>query len=194
MRIVGWAPDSSAFYFYYSWAYDGWYTLFNGSNLQMFNVETGELTHLVYGCCMAFSFLPDMSKIAYTSAGQIGVYDIATDQERSVDIRSDNVDQAGYIHWSPSGNAIVFTVLKDDLGNSQAIYVDVKSMKQKVLIEAFIEDFGFYGWTETESPQYGKINPETKVVEVIVIDPGTGIITTIGTRTPTPTPTPTPRP
>jgi WD40 repeat protein len=115
MRIIDWAPDGSALYFYYSWAYDGGYTLFDGHDLQMLDIETGKLRGLLTDGIISFAFTPDMSKFAYTVRGRIGIYDIATGDDRNVAIRSDGIEQSGNIHWSPSSDGLVFTVLLDDV-------------------------------------------------------------------------------
>lgn len=189
MRISGWAPDGSAVYFYYSFAYDGWYTIFDGSDLQALDVKDGTLKAIVAGACIAFSFSPDMGGIAYTRGGRVGIYDIATGDDRSVGIPSESIDQAGRIHWSPSGDGLVFTVLVDDRANAREIYVDAQSMKQKVLLEAFIEDYDFDGWTQTESARYLRVNREsggTGSREVVVIDTKTTTLLVVGTPTPEP--------
>ena len=191
MTIVGWSPDSSTLYFYYSFGYDGWYTLFNGSNLQALDLPTGKLKSLVSGCCVAFSFLPDMSTFVYTSAGRVGVYDIATGSDRWANIRSAKIDQAGQIHWSPGGTGAVFTVLMDEQTNAREIYLDVKSMMQTVLFEDFLENYWLDGWTESGNPRYVKLNLASDgagSLEVIVVDIKTAASLVVGTVTPTPKP------
>ena len=189
MTIFGWAPDSSGLYFYYAWQSDGWYTLFQGHDLQYLDVKTGELRDILDGCCIAFAFLSDMSQVFYTRGDQVGIYNIADDEDRHVKIRSDPIQQAGYIHVTPDENGMVFTVLMDADANAREIYLDLATMKQTILLEGFIEDFSFDGWTQTENPRYLRVISRTNTrwsYEVIEIDKRTADIAIIGTPTPRP--------
>lgn len=190
MEIVGWSPDSTVLYFYYSWAYDGGYTLFDGHDLQMLEIDTGELRELLTDGIISFSFTPDMSSFAYTNRGRIGIYDIATGDSRSVVIRSDKIAQSGHIHWSPSGEGLVFTILVDEGGTAREIYMDVESMGQKVLFDdIWIESYYFDDWTQIDGLRYiksdfenGKFGPD----EVVVVDIHTTELLIQGTPTPRP--------
>lgn len=181
LRIYGWTPDSSVLYFYYGWGYDGWYTLFDGNDLQSLDVKTGVIKDLVSGGCIAFAFSPDMSEIAYTRGGRVGIRNLATDSERSVAFQSTSYTQAGRIFWSPSGSKIMFHILLNDEADAQAIYLDAKTMKQKVMLEYFIEDYTFDDWTQDEKPRYMKDRQS-----IVIVDDKTTIVSVVGTITPIP--------
>jgi hypothetical protein len=190
MRIIGWAPDSSTLYFYYSWAYDGGYTVFDGHWLQSLDIETGVTNYLITKGIIAFSFNSDMSKIGYTSAGRIGIYDIASGDDRNVPIRSDSIEQSGQIHWSPSSDGLVFTVLLDDGFFSREIYMDARSMSQTVIFETCFECYSFDDWTQNEGLRYvAKLDFEDQMFgpqDVVIIDTDTFDFLVLGTPTPRP--------
>ncbi len=181
LSLSQWAADSTVLYFYYSWAYDGWWTIFDGSDLQSIDIKTGKVTTVISGGCIAFAFSPDRSQLAYTRSKRITVRDLTTGSERIAEIESEAIQQAGQIRWSPSGKALVFHVLADDLGNALMIYLDAETMKQRKLLNYFTEDYPFDGWTETENPRYRK--PDHTI---IVVDIRTGVESMIGTATPRP--------
>ena len=188
MMIYGWAPDSSGLYFYYAWGNDGWYNLFQGRDLQSLDMKTGDLSDIVNGCCIAFAFLSDMNKVVYTRGDQVGVFDIAANDDRRVKIRSDSIQQAGYIHVAPDENGLVFTVLLDMDGNARVIYLDFATMKQTIIFDEFIENFDFDGWTQAENPRYKVYRGTTGrgSYEIIEIDKKTADILNVGPPTPGP--------
>lgn len=180
MTIYGWAKDSSKVYFYYSFGYDGWYTLFNGSNLQSLDAYTGEVKDIISGGCIAFAFSSEMDKVAYTAGGKIGVLDLITGKDNSVDILSQSYEQAGWVYISPSSEKVIFHTLWEYDGT--AIFLDTKTMEQKVIIEKFfIESLQFDGWTTDENPRYLELGKN-----VFIVDLETLSQTSIGTPTPRP--------
>ena len=177
LALYGWSKDSSKVYFYYSFAYDGWYTLFNGSNLQSLDVSTGEVQEVISGCCIAFAFSSEMDKIAYTASGKVGVLDLGNGTDNSVDILPHPYEQAGWIYISPSGERVIFHTLFEYDGT--AVFLDTKTMEQKVIIDKFfIESLQFDGWTTDENPRYLELGKD-----VFTIDLRTQAQTIVGTPT-----------
>lgn len=177
LRIYGWSKDSSKVYFYYSFAYDGWYTLFNGSNLQSLDAYTGDVKDVIAGCCIAFAFSPDMDEVAYTANGEVGILDLTTGVDKSVSILPDRYEQSGWIHISPSGEKVVFHTLYEYDGT--AVLLDTRTMQQSVIIDKFfIESLQFDGWTVDEDPRYMEFGKD-----VFILDLQTTSRITIGTPT-----------
>ena len=172
MRIAGWSSDSTKLFFYYSWAYDGWYTLFDGSNLQYIDVTTGEINEFVPGI-VAFDFSPDNSKIAYLSCCEVVIRDLVTEEESIGDILMIEHSQAGWVHISPSGEKVVYHLLVDDY-NGTAILFDTAELQQILLVENhWIETIFFEGWDENDNPIIGfdgcvnVYNPESRSMRPI---------------------------
>ncbi len=179
MTIYRWSPDSSKVYFYYLYSYAVWYTIFKGSDLQLLDAYTGEIKDVVSGCCVDFVFSSDMNKIAYTSGDKVGILDLVTGTDKSVDILSHNFEQSGRIFFSPSGDKVIFHTLSNFNGTS--IFLDIRTMKQKIIMDDYlIVDYDFDGWTLDENPRYRKGK------DVFVIDLDTLSQTVIGTVTPQP--------
>lgn len=178
LRIYHWAADSSALYFYYSFGYDGFWTLFDGCDLQALDVTTGKVASLAGGC-VAFAFSPDMRQLAYVDGSQVTLGDMATRTRITTTVQNKGL-QAGPIFWSPSGKRLVFYVLVDDGGNAQMVYLNVETLKQKVLLDYFVEIPPFESWTENEAVRY-KLNGL-----IVVVDPETGVEAILGTATPQP--------
>jgi len=180
LAIAGWSSDSSKLYFFYSFSYDGWYTLFNGSYLQSLDVNTGEIKDVVSGCCIAFAFTPDMKKVAYTANRKVGILDLVTGTDKSVPILSRGFEQAGWIFISPSEKKVIFHTLMEYDGT--AIYLDILTMKQKIYLDKyFIEDYTFDGWTPEEYLRYQKSGRN-----IVVINPNDRTEQVLGTVTPWP--------
>jgi len=179
MMILQWSPDSTEVYFYYPYSNNLWYTIFNGSDLQSLNVNTGEVKDIVAGCCVDFDFSPDMKKVAYTSENKAGILDLVTGQDKRVDILPHAFEQSGRIFISPSKEKVVFQTLSYFTGTS--IFLDATTMDQKIIMSDYlISDYEFDGWSSDEKPRYRKGD------EVITIDLDTLSQTTIGTVTPQP--------
>jgi len=180
LALYGWSTDSSKVYFYYSFAYDGWYTLFNGSDLQSLDAYTGEVKDVISGCCIAFAFTPEMDKIAYTASGRVGVLDLITGADNSISILPHSREQVGWVYISPSGEKVMFHTLLEYDGT--AIFLDTKTMKQKIIMDKyFIESMQFDGWTIDENPRYLELGKDVFVIDLITLSR-----TVIGTPTPQP--------
>ena len=179
MDIYRWAPDSSKVYFYYPYWYETWYTIFKGSHLQSLDPYTGEIKDVITGCCIDFDFSQDMGKVAYTTEDKVGILDLETDIDRNTSILPHKFGQSGRVFLSPSGERMIFHTLEQFVGT--AIYLNVKTMEQKVIMKDYIiMDYEFDGWTSEENPRYRKGN------EILVIDLDTLEKTIIGTATPQP--------
>jgi hypothetical protein len=151
MIIAGWSSDSTKLFFYYSWAYDGWITLFDGSNLQYYDVPTGEIREFVPGI-VTFDFTPDKSKIAYLSCCEIIISNLESGEKYSEEIPEIEHNQAGWVHISPSGRKVVYHLLVEEYSGT-AILFDSQDLKQIILVEnEFIETIIFEGWDDNENP------------------------------------------
>jgi len=188
LQLFKWSKDSSLLYFYYHFAYDGFDTLWNGSDLQAINVSSGDIKRLLPGeGLMAFAFSPEEGSIAYTrmqdEPRRLIIRSLADGKELSspIEMDTENFTQAGWISWSPRGDKILFHTENQEV--IQAILLDVSSMKQTVLFEypSWEEVIAFNGWSEN-GVDFLRIPGD----EVIRIDLTTGISTTIGTATPEP--------
>jgi hypothetical protein len=195
LSIYKWAEDSSALYFYYAFSFDGAPTLSNGYNLQKFNIRTGKIQNIISGQKqLAFAISPDGNDLAYIRQqgrpDRIIIRDLSTGKERTATIPASSSDifQAGWIAWSPDGMGVLFQTWGNDNINDkmQAIYLNVDTMKLKILLDFWSDTNLFDGWSDAGSPRF-LTYPNMEVV-TINIDPGA--ITIIGTQTPTPALTP----
>jgi hypothetical protein len=165
MRIAGWSSDSKKLFFYYSWAYDGWITLFDGSNLQYYDVPTGEIKELVPGI-VSFDFSPDRSHIAYLSCCEVIVKNLVSGEEIIKGIPDIEHSQAGWIYISPSGEKVVYHLLGDEY-NGTAILFDTQNSNQIILLEnEFIETIMFEGWDDNENPKIKYVDSDGKMITI----------------------------
>ncbi len=191
MRIIGWSPDSSTVFFFYPWGYDGGGVyIFNGARLQALKVKDHIFEEIAPGNRISFSISPDGTKIAYTSDDRVGIYDIASAVNKSVQIKIDRISHAGNIFWSPENTGFVYTVMKDDYAeNTRELYLDEKTMEQVVLMDdVFIEGYRFVDWDKVGNPRYRVYNPDMDSGEIVAIDKRSAKSQVIGTPTPTPLP------
>lgn len=186
LSIYKWANDSSGLFFYYAFSYDGYHTLWDGFNLQKVNVKTGAIEKVFPGKELsAFAFSPDESSIAYAQYQDIPpklvIRNLSTKGEKhiNIDLTSENLIQVGWISWSPSGDKVIYHVENNE--QVWAYYLDVETMEQKELLQFWLEEYWFDGWTADEKPRYLDIDQN-----VVIIDVETNEITVIGTATPKP--------
>jgi len=173
MRIAGWSSDSKKLFFYYGWAYDGWYTLFDGSNLQYVDITNMEIHEFVPGI-VAFDFSPDNSKVAYLSCCDVVIEDLVTGEQKTRNIPDIEYSQAGWVHISPSGGKVVYHLLEVDGDKGTAILFDTSELEQIIVVEDhFIETIFFRGWDERDNPIIGfdgglnVYDPENNVMRLI---------------------------
>lgn len=181
LKIYGWSLNSDKVYFYYSFSYDGWYTLFDGSDLQSIDVQTGKIEKLIADCCFAFDFSFDMSHIAYTINYEVGILELVNGTNIKTNILPGNYEQTGWIHYSPSGDMIIFHTL-DEKGMVKSILLNVHDMSQRIILEFVIESIFSAGWSETENPRYWQVDNNS----VFEVDKQTLEQVLIGTATPYP--------
>ena len=186
LSLYKWSSDSSSLYFYNAFSFDGYYTLWDGLDLQLIRIATGKAERVLPGKgLMAFAFSPGEQYVAYTrdqdQPRRLIVRNLTNDSESmaKIDLKSDNYTQAGWISSSPNGDKILFHTENQE--RIQAILLDVDSMKQQLLLEFWGEEYWFSGWSEN-----GVMYLHSPDNEVINIDVTTGITTTIGTATPVP--------
>ncbi|MBN8656881.1 MAG: hypothetical protein J0M11_14180 [Anaerolineae bacterium] len=181
LKIYGWSLNSDKVYFYYSFSYDGWYTLFDGSDLQSINVQTGKVEKIIADCCFAFDFSSNMTHVAYTLNYEVGILDLINGTNKKTNILPGNYEQTGWIHYSPSGDMIIFHTL-DETGMVKSILLNVHDMSQKIILEFVIESIFSAGWSETENPRYWQVDNNS----VFEVDKQTLEQVLIGTATPYP--------
>jgi hypothetical protein len=191
LSILQWSGDSDYLYFCYVLLPDGgsmqvWWT---GSDLQSLNIASGEITpQLSTHDFAAFEVSPNGLELAYAqnidSPTVIYIRDLVAGKDRSVQILNGGIeyDAVGDLHWSPDGNGIVFQT-QDANYNIQTIYLDVRTMRQKLIKEYTVYGYNFQGWTEQGKLEF-KVVQENSYIEQI--DMATGETSVIGTVTPTP--------
>lgn len=203
-ELYQWAFDSSKFYYYLPFRYDGGILpLWSGRDLRSIDISNGEIK-IIYSMDYLGSFSISQSAplIAYYLSGiepeQIYIRDLETGDERTVPIEpvvDPHYDEVGWIYWSPNNDALVFHTLSEDL--VQTHYLNLETMAPKVVFEFPIEVYWFDSWTEegniryfittatyAEDPWY-----EYAITEVNI---QTGEITELGKATPQPSSTITP--
>ncbi len=120
-----------------------------------------------------------MSLIAYTSETRVGIKDLASGTDKSVEILPHTFNQSGRIHISPSGEKVIFHTLDGDLG--RILYLDAISMEQETILQDYlIQEVEFDGWAEDENPRFKKGD------KILIIDLDTLEQTIVGTATPQP--------
>lgn len=190
LSIYRWAPDSSALYFYYSFSYDGFYTLWDGHDLQRIDIRTGEIEGLIdWEPLVSFSLSPDGTRLAYLRAGdqrpRILIRELTSGEEREAAFSLEALPgaQAGWIEWSPDGNELVFSIIHPD-EQMQLMHLRLPTMSMKPLLEYWYLSYTFDEWTEENGLRY--IYGPVTVREVVQIDTQTGGVITVGTVTPKP--------
>ena len=181
LKIYGWSLNSEKVYFYYSFSYDGWYTLFDGSDLQLIDVHTGEIEKVIADCCFAFDFSPDMTHVAYTLNNEVGILDLINGSKEKTNILPGNYEQTGWIHYSPSEDMVIFHTL-DKTGIVKSILLNVYDMSQKIILEFVIESIFPSGWSKTGNPRYWQMDNNS----VFEVDKQSLEQVLIGTATPYP--------
>jgi dipeptidyl aminopeptidase/acylaminoacyl peptidase len=194
LNIFQWSNDSSQLYFYYVWSPDGgdrafWWT---GYDLQKFDIKTGEIQQILPGKgFMSFSISPDGKQIAYTrrmdQPSVIYVRDLSTGVEKTayVIFRSKNYVRVGDIRWSPTNKELAFQTETDEL-IVQTIYLNLLTMKQRVIREYFFDKADFHGWTSDGKLEFKQYNKGLGNYEIVHIDVDNGELMVIGTPTPKP--------
>lgn len=187
LRVYQWAQDGKHLYFYYTFSYDGAHTLWNGFDLQVMNVETGNIQQVIDSDeLVAFQFSRNERYLAYTRANdsprKLFVRDMQTGTERSVTAHpdSENYVQAGWIVWSADSKEIVYQTWEDEW--IQVYHVDIATMQTKMVFEYWVESYWFNGWS-ADGVSLEFMSYEEEIV-AIQIDSGEQIM--VGTVTPTP--------
>jgi Tol biopolymer transport system component len=138
---------------------------------------------------MSFSISPDGTKIAYTKQHDqpsvIYIRDLSTGVQKTAYVlnRSINYFIVGDIRWSPTGNRIAFQT-QDSNYTVQTIYLNLLTMKQRVIQEYKVYSFDFQGWADDgklEFKEFGKTD-----VQIIQIDVSNDKLVVVGTPTPSP--------
>ncbi|SRR5581483_2736052 len=186
LSIYGWSSDSQYLYFYYIFGPDGGDMAFwwDGYNLQRINVITGNIQRVIEAeGFVAFAFSPDETQIAYTREQDdpsiIYVRDLASGKEKTAYVIFDSKHYArvGDIYWSPTGDEIAFQTETSDQV-VQTIYLNLSTMKQKVIREYRIFTLWFQGWSNDGKLEFFENG------NVIHVDPQSNMTIMVGTPTP----------
>jgi hypothetical protein len=190
--IYGWANDSSTLYFYYHQAEDGggWAFWWDGTDLQKIKIANGEIQRVLPGeGLMSFALSPDGVKIAYTrvqdTPGILYIRNLTHNTDTKVIVQPEQeYTRVGDIHWSPSGKALVFQTeaAQKDLAQVQVIYLDVITLKQKVIKLYDLESMWFEGWEGDRTLRFSGLAGES----IFLIDVITDKTIILGTATPSP--------
>ena len=95
---------------------------------------------------------------------------------------SKNYVRVGDIYWSPSGQGIAFQTESDDY-MVQTIYLNLTTMKQKVIREYELYTLFFQGWSDDGELEFLDYEHGDKIVHV---NPENDETIIIGTSTPRP--------
>ncbi len=110
---VRWSADSQTFFFTQAVWGDGCVVFpVNGSTLEKVDSVTGKVTELFEGWAFTIALSPDETQLAYIAEGhyELVFRDLASAQERRVDLDPGWDFQAGYLYWSPDGNNLALTL------------------------------------------------------------------------------------
>lgn len=193
LKIHEWSKDSTYLYFFYEFFLDGGEKAFwwDGFDLQRINVQSGKIEPVILGQpkgFAAFAFSPDKTQIAYTreqdSPSVIFIRHLSTGAEKTANVifPSKSYERVGDIHWSPSGTGIAFQTETSD-HMAQTIYLNLSTMKQRVIREYKLYSLVFQGWSGDDSLEFLDYENGKNIFHV---NPSNNETTIIGTPTPIP--------
>jgi len=191
LRIYGWSKDSNYLYFYYEFSLDGGDMAFwwDGFDFQRIRVQTGKIEQVIPSerqSFVAFAFSSDEMQLAYTreqdTPSVIFIRNLTTGVEKKVNVilGSKNYERVGDIHWSSSGTEIAFQAQTSDY-IAQTIYLDLSTMRQKIIRTYEVDTSYFQGWTDDGSLEF--IDFENGVY-IVHVNPKNEEMIIIGTPTP----------
>jgi hypothetical protein len=185
LTLAGWSPDSRFLYYYYSWGYDGFITLWDGFDLQSINSEGGYITPLINGL-MAFSFSPSSTYLAFARDAdrprQLTIRNLDNSSEHSTAIQlpENETTQVGWMYWAPTEDGLIYHT---SIQMSYSIYyLPLDSMKPVHLLDCAMEInwCEFNQWIDNETIRVNKVDSE------IEIDVKSGLVINTSTHTPSP--------
>lgn len=191
MSIYKWSKDSTYLYFYYYFSPDGGDRAFwwDGFDLQRINVQDGKIEQVIPGdkeSFVAFAFSHDETQFAYTRAQDnpsiIFIRNLITGAEKTANVifSTKNYSRVGNIVWSPSDGEIAFQTETDDY-IAQTIYLNLSTMKQKVVREYLVATSYFDGFSDDGNLVFLDITNGNGYK--VHVNPKNGEITIIGTPT-----------
>lgn len=167
LSIYQWSNDSETLYFYNSFSFDGAYTLWNGFDLRMIDIDSGEVVSLLPpDVLQSFAISPDGKRLAYILADDdplaVVIRELSSGAERRfpIEFEAEGPVQAGWITWSPYGNGLIFHKLQNG-AQAQAVYLDIGSGQQVIFMEYFIEYYYFQEWISSGVVRYLSIVDES---------------------------------
>ncbi len=188
LTIYRWSDDSERLYFYYSFRFDGYPTLWDGFDLQVLSMASGKLWRVLPGQgMMAFAVSPNERKIAYArqddEPARVMVKDLQTGEETTIPIERIAVDniQVGWFVWSPDSRHLLYSTENQE--EIEVTVVDTRSWVQRKILDYFTEDTWFDRWVSDDVVRY---LTDLNTGEMTDIDVGTGEVIVVGTATPKP--------
>jgi len=159
-----WSWDGRYFYFTHRVVPDGCSVFVNLTDLQRVNLEDGSVNELLPQSALALALAPDESQVAYIGYGDRGLIlkDLFTGEERETKIDPGKEFNVGNILWSPDGTSLTLTLAINPCtgayGLSKTVWaesttilwVDVKTLQQKVLVKENPRLFITLEWNESE--------------------------------------------
>jgi len=188
LTIYRWSDDSERLYFYYSFRYDGYPTLWDGFDLQVLSIASGKIWRVLPGQgMMAFAFSPNERKIAFARQDdepkQVVVKDLQSGEETAIPVEriASGYVQVGWFTWSPdSRHLLYYTENQEEI---EVIAVDTRSWVQRKILHYFTEDIWFDSWVSDDVVRY---LTDLNTGEMTDVDVSTGARIVAGTATPKP--------
>lgn len=171
--IYRWSNDSSQLYFCYYWSPDGGDIFVKEScqGLQKINIKTGEIQPVLLESYVAFAISLDETQIAYIGCQDkscvVHVRHQSTGIEKTAYVIAKNSIAIGSMEWSPNDSGLAY-VTQDNNHMVQTIYLNLATMKQKVVKENPIFDFSgwayFEGWTDNDTLEFTEAGRKETIV------------------------------
>jgi hypothetical protein len=131
----------------------------NGGDLQMLDLDTGQVTELMPEQALWIALAPDETRLAYIGYGERGliVRDLATGQEQSVAVEKP-AEQAGLgaVVWSPAGTALVLTAAHEQCAPGAVhsiLHVELATGAVRTLVDGDPRGLTTVAWPAAERVQ-----------------------------------------
>jgi hypothetical protein len=178
-RPYRWSQDGGHFYWTNRVVPDGCGGLFaNGNDLHRVDLADGGSEELVPDVGWSIALSPDETLLAYAAYdSRLVIRDIATGDERSVEIAAPGEGEFGSIAWAPDQSAVALTLASDycgapDGGTQGILRVDTATLGTVLLIEPNDQLFVTVDW-----PQIDRVLLRDRFDAFWWMDPVTGAVT-----------------
>lgn len=171
-----WSRDGRYLYFTNRPVPDGCALFTNGSDLQRLDLSDGTVTEVVSSVGLVLSLSPDEQTLAYVGYRDRGLIlrDLATGEERSVNMDDRVQGSTGSLVWSPDGTALMLTVAfpkcaPEDHRMHSIVRADVATLSATTLIAQDVRLL-----TTTEWPEADRVVLTDKTADRWWMHPATG--------------------